>query len=257
MISQFALRLLCGMSVTWLLMPRADVTCGFFRIQMLVALGFAVAAALFSGSLPAVEAGTSLLGAGALQTLAALAAGVCFVGSVYWALARRRGGAVCAGLVFGLAATALVGSLPRTVFEATRTTVFAVGSELAASWLIGGAFTAMLLGHWYLTAPMMKLRPLQVLNRGLGAAAVARGVIAALAVLQLASFAPSQTQVIWIAMRWLCGILAPLAAVVLVHNILRYRNTQSATGVLFAAVILVFIGETTAAVLSRDLQWPM
>jgi hypothetical protein len=42
-----------------------------------------------------------------------------------------------------------------------------------------------------------------------------------------------------------------------VQSILRYRNTQSATGVLFAAVILVFIGETTAAVLSRDLKWPM
>jgi len=257
MISQFALRLLFGMSATWCVMPRGDVTCGFFRIQMLVALGFAVAATLFSGSLPAVEDGTAVLSHREMQVVAGLAAAACFVGSVYWTLARRRGGAVFAGLVCGLSAAALLGSLPRTVYSSFRSTALFAGSELASGWLIGGAFSAMLLGHWYLTAPMMKLRPLEVLNRGLGGAAVARGVIAAIAISQLAEFSPGQTQVIWMTMRWLCGILAPVAAVLLVRNILRFRNTQSATGVLFAAVILVFIGETTAAVLSRDLKWPM
>ncbi len=132
-----------------------------------------------------------------------------------------------------------------------------VGSELASGWLIGASFTTMLLGHWYLTAPMMKLRPLEILNRRLAAAAVARGVIAAVALGPLIGLSISGTQTLWIAMRWLCGILAPLAAVILVKQILKLRNTQSATGVLFAAVILVFIGETTAAVLSRDLKWPL
>ena len=257
MISQFALRLLCGMSATWCFMPRGDVTCGFFRIQMLVALGFAVAATLFAGSLPAVEAKTALLSAGEIQLAAGLASACCFVGSVYWTLARRRGGAVWAGLVCGLSTAALLGSLPREAFDVPLAAVLSIGSELASGWLIGGAFTAMLLGHWYLTAPMMKLRPLEILNRGLGAAAIARGVLAAIAIWQIPNFSPSQTQFIWISMRWLCGVLAPILAMVLVASILRYRNTQSATGVLFAAVILVFIGESTAAVLSRDLSWPM
>ncbi len=257
MISQFALRLLCGMSGTWLLMPRSDVTCGFFRIQMLVALGFAVAAALFSGSFPAVEAGTSLLSHAVIQALAGLAATACFVGSVYWTLARRRGGAVAAAVVFLSSVTALIGSLPRPAFSSLASGALTAGSELAAAWLIGGSFTAMLLGHWYLTAPMMKLRPLEVLNRGLGGAALLRGLLAAIAIIQLGQFSFFGLQFIQFSMRWLCGILAPIAAVVLVQAILRYRNTQSATGVLFAAVILVFIGETTAAVLSRDLQWPI
>jgi hypothetical protein len=257
MISQFALRLLFGMSATWCVMPRGDVTCGFFRIQMLVALGFAVAATLFSGSLPAVEAGTAVLSGRELQVVAGLAAAACFVGSVYWTLARRRGGAVFSGLVCGLSTAALLGSLPREAYSSVRSAALFGGSELAAGWLIGGAFATMLLGHWYLTAPMMKLRPLEILNRCLGAAAVTRGVIAAIAIVQLADFSPGQTQVIWLTMRWVCGILAPIAAMVLVRSILRFRNTQSATGVLFAAVILVFIGETTAAVLSRDLRWPM
>jgi len=42
-----------------------------------------------------------------------------------------------------------------------------------------------------------------------------------------------------------------------VLRILKYRNTQSATGVLFAAVILAFIGETTAALLFREFHWPL
>ena len=257
MISQFALRLLFGMSATWCVMPRGDVTCGFFRIQMLVALGFAVAATLFSGSLPAVEAGTAVFSHREMQVVAGLATFACFVGSVYWTLARRRGGAVCAGLVCGLSTAALLGSLPREAYSSMGSAGLFAGSELAAGWLIGGAFTTMLLGHWYLTAPMMKLRPLESLNRALGGAAIVRAVIAAIAITQLSGFLPGQTQVIWLAMRWLCGIVAPIAAAILVRNILRFRNTQSATGVLFAAVILVFIGETTAAVLSRDLKWPM
>ena len=42
----------------------------------------------------------------------------------------------------------------------------------------------------------------------------------------------------------------------MVLRILRYRNTQSATGVLFVGVILTFIGEATAALLYRELSIP-
>ena len=58
---------------------------------------------------------------------------------------------------------------------------------------------------------------------------------------------------IWLALRWLAGILGPWAVCIMVHRILRYRNTQAATGVLFVAVILTFIGELTADLLQRAL----
>ena len=60
MIAPFALRLICGMSWMWLAMPRREVTCGFFRIQMLVVLGLSVLAALtgdFSSGQAAASAG--------------------------------------------------------------------------------------------------------------------------------------------------------------------------------------------------------
>jgi hypothetical protein len=43
---------------------------------------------------------------------------------------------------------------------------------------------------------------------------------------------------------------------IVVTKILKYRNTQAATGVLFAALILVFMGEMAAALLERDLRIP-
>ena len=56
MIAQFALMLMLGMSLMWALMPRAQVTAGFFRIQMMIALGLGVLAILTLGSLtPVVE----------------------------------------------------------------------------------------------------------------------------------------------------------------------------------------------------------
>lgn len=257
MIAQFALRLICGMSATWCLMPRAEVTCGFFRIQMLVTMGLGVLATAVLMTSSSTEGISTLIPPAALAGISAAIASASYVGSILWTLARRTSGGFFAGLVFLLSAAGVVGLLPRTAFERVPQAALTVGSELAASWIIGGSVTAMLLGHWYLTAPMMKLRPLEILSRAFAIAVLARAVFAVAALLLIPRFDPSTTQTIWLAMRWASGIILPLVLAVMVPRTLRYRNTQAATGVLFAAVILVFIGESTAAVLSRDLQWPL
>jgi hypothetical protein len=43
----------------------------------------------------------------------------------------------------------------------------------------------------------------------------------------------------------------------MVWRILRYRNTQAATGVLFVGVIVTFIGELSATLVSRELHLPL
>jgi hypothetical protein len=111
----------------------------------------------------------------------------------------------------------------------------------------------MLLGHRYLTAPGMPLTPLIWLNAGLGLAAVLRCLVSLGALALGIGVLTESTYWIWLALRWLAGILGPLAACIMVHRILRYRNTQAATGVLFVAVILTFIGELTADLLQRTL----
>jgi hypothetical protein len=102
----------------------------------------------------------------------------------------------------------------------------------------------------------MPLAPLIWLNAGLGVASVFRLSVSTVALVTGFGALTGSTYWIWLALRWLAGILGPMAACVMVQRILRYRNTQAATGVLFVAVILTFIGELTADLLARALHVP-
>ena len=114
----------------------------------------------------------------------------------------------------------------------------------------------MLLGHRYLTAPGMPLAPLIQLNAVLGMAAILRFLVSAICLFSAFGAFTQSIFWIWLALRWLAGILGPMAVCVMVHRILRYRNTQAATGVLFVGVILTFIGELTADLLQRAFSMP-
>jgi hypothetical protein len=123
--------------------------------------------------------------------------------------------------------------------------------------LLGGAVTGMLLGHWYLTAPTMSIAPLNRLTFYFGGAAVFRLALSAIALALAWQQLSSDTHLVWLGLRWLAGILGPLAVFVATWRILKYRNTQAATGVLFVGVILSFIGEMTASLLFSDLRMPL
>ena len=60
-----------------------------------------------------------------------------------------------------------------------------------------------------------------------------------------------------LALRTLAGILSPLILSLMTWQILKYKNTQAATGVLFVGVILTFIGELVAAILQQELHLPL
>lgn len=253
MILQFALRLLFGLSSTWCFMPREAVTVGFFRIQMLVALGLSVLGAMTaSGIDPLPDTLCPVVVKGICIGMAVIA----FVGSTLWMLGHRTAGAACGAIIAVGSATALLGLLPLSSMIPVRSGFVAV-SELSSGWLVGGAVCAMLLGHWHLTATSMSLVPLTRLTHMLLAAASVRGVLALAALLTVQGVSWSGVPAIWLALRWAAGIIGPLVLGGMVLRILKYRNTQSATGVLFAAVILAFIGETTAALLYREFHWPL
>lgn len=255
MIARFALQLVLGAALMWACLPLPKITSGFFRVQMLVALGLLVLAALTVGSTetgdvrPLIDPGIGWIPCAGLAVVA-------YVGSVVWMLERRGAGTVC-GLIL-LIGTAVVSIGVRTTAAELGTGAgwLAVLSELSAAGVVGGSVTAMLLGHWYLTATGMSLDPLQRANDLLGGAVLLRAVVAGIGLGLGAGLVRSQTQVLWLVLRWLAGIVGPLAGVLMVRRILAYRNTQSATGVLFAAVILAFIGELSAALLGRELGMP-
>ena len=114
MIAQFAIRLICGMSLTWCLMPRRDVSDGFFRIQMLIVMGLSVLATLVSlggwdASFQATTGGLDSLSGPQLDSwLYGTTAVLAYLGSFTWALGRRRAGTVCIALICGLSLLLLI-----------------------------------------------------------------------------------------------------------------------------------------------------
>jgi len=245
------------------LMPRKTVASGFFRVQMLIVLGLAVLAVL------AAETGGRVASAGAdpathaswlplARTWTCIALGVGgFLGSVLWTLERR---AAAARLLGGLGALSVFALLVSTSMMSAGSTIpgrLDWWSELATAGSLGGAMTAMLLGHSYLTTPTMSLDPLKRLNLYFGIAVIVRAIISAIALAFVWNSLNGSTYWMWLSLRWLAGILGPLVVFVMVQQILRYRNTQAATGVLFVGVILTFIGELTAGLLFQELQVPL
>jgi len=63
--------------------------------------------------------------------------------------------------------------------------------------------------------------------------------------------------VAFIALRWLAGLIGVGALAVMTWQTLKIPNTQSATGILYVAVIGVFIGELTSQLLSAQASFPL
>jgi hypothetical protein len=250
--AQFAIRLLAGIGLFLLVMPRKDVPSPFFRIMCLVELGLA---GLYTLTVPETK-----LPAIVLAVLA-------FAGSACWLLERRGAGTVILAANFLVALAELVrlallaAHAPLAGANLPESFAFLLFSWMAAAGTLGGAMTGMLLGHRYLTAPGMPLARLERVNSAFGIAAIFRLLVSAWGLMRLdaalssaSSSAPTLTShAVWLALRWLAGVIGPIAVWFLVRRILKYKNTQSATGVLFVGVILTLIGELTADLLLRSL----
>ena len=62
---------------------------------------------------------------------------------------------------------------------------------------------------------------------------------------------------IFVSLRWIAGLIVSLGLIYMTFLTLRVPNTQSATGILYAATIVVFIGELTARVLADNVLYPL
>ena len=258
MIAEFSLLLTCGMSLMWCLIPRAQVTSGFFRIQMLIVLGLTVLAILTMGQLSNAS-GERLSGQMLFYARVAAGFGIAFgyVGSIAWLLDQRKIGTASMVGILVATLTSLICSRGGLAWLASPAGAFHFLSNIATASVLGGAVTGMLLGHWYLTAPTMSIEPLKTLCWYFALAIVLRFVASAVGAMIAGHNLHGGVQWTWFALRWLAGILGPMAISVMAIRILKYRNTQAATGVLFAGVILSFIGEMSAALLSTELRIPL
>ena len=147
--------------------------------------------------------------------------------------------------------------------------------RLLSGCLIGLTVNAMLLGHWYLNAPGMRVDALRrsidqtlvvwalllvVTLVGVGwqfttAGAAGTGwldrsgaAVAAAAGGGTAGLDQTGLALLWL--RWLAGLVGLPVLLVMSRKTLDIPNTQSATGILYVACLAVILGELTAQLLA-------
>jgi len=240
-----------GLSIALVVTPAALVPAGFFRVNMLVVLGLATFATLLCGQ--------SLTGP--LWLLPAAAAVTAWMASIAWYAERTRPGIVlsAATAVLLASATAFIQLAPGSETAAPWTRDLAngwigVGGALLSGLVTGLTVHAMLLGHWYLNAPGMRV---DVLRRMIDVALVAWGVQLVVAVAgalladaATASVSGGPTTTALVSLRWLAGLAGLPVLLWLSRKTLDIPNTQSATGILYVACLAAILGELTAQLLT-------
>ena len=124
---------------------------------------------------------------------------------------------------------------------------------LFSSLFLGSVVFAMILGHWYLVTPTLPIRPLRSMSLLMVFAVLGKFLLLVTTFILfwtaagdeprriLSSFIGLQGLFFWA--RILFGILGPLAIIIMTWQTVKISSTQSATGLLYVATILVLIGE--------------
>ncbi len=243
-----------------------DSTAGvkFFRFNAGLAAALLLVALAFrpetAAPAPAATAGLWALGVSAGALL------------VYWAtvgrgLARIRPLLLWTSAAAGAAALVAQG-LAAAAVEAGPSAALTVASFVSSAALLGGACTAMILGHWYLVLPSMDVSLLQSIVRfHIGSTvlriAVVAGVLwAALATWESPSGAGYASYVwsldgVFLWQRVLFGLLGPAVLAYLTWETAKIRSTQSATGILYVDFFTVIVGEVLAKYLLVSTRVPL
>ena len=256
LLAQFLLRLSFGMAAAMATVSPRQVTSGYFRNHLYVILGLSSLAALLSRVAAPPAFGWALA-----------AASLSYFGSVVWLYEKRALGIASLVLV---AATALAGAL--VISHSTATTLSDANQAAAeglpamlrylqtisSALLLGTTMAAMLLGHWYLNAPGMELAPLRRLLLAMAAATVVQAVVCGIGLGFEVAAHPLLTQDwLFVLLRWSFGLAGVIVLIWLTWQTLAIPNTQSATGILYVAVMGVFVGETMSLLLSAESVYPV
>jgi hypothetical protein len=245
MLADFTIRLAFGLAISLLLLSWKAVPLGFFRTGAQVILGLLVLAGLDQA-----RAG----GPAWLLWALVVAAVVAYFAAIAWGLGLPRFGTGASVLVV-LVTVAWLAAASRSV--SVSLWVFNTASRLSSGLLLGSTLTAMLLGHHYLTAPAMSIDPLKRIIALLALALVVRCALANFGMLVLeagrigsgASAEDAQTAM-FLAARWGMGFVGSAIATLMTWKTAQVRSTQSATGILYIAVIFVLFGELTSMILA-------
>jgi hypothetical protein len=254
-----------GIAFTLLFVHR-EAGVKFFRFNGGLAallLGIALAFRYQTLRMPPIGAvsGTGALGAGVSASDMALVASA-GITLFYWATIGRVFTKARTAILAGASIAGLIG-IALQGFEISSggswpIVALTVVSFLTSALMLGGACTAMILGHWYLVIPSMEVSYLQSIVKGHIASILARVAVVGIAVwfaiatFQANSGAPSfrhyimSVDGIFFWQRVLFGLAGPAVLSYLTWETAKIRSTQSATGILYVDFFTVVVGEVLA-----------
>jgi len=180
---------------------------------------------------------------------------------LYWATVGRTLASIRPAIV----AVAVGGGLIATVLQAVAVSagralgfeVLTIASFLSSAAILGGACTAMVLGHWYLVIPSLDVSHLQSIVKVHIASMVVRvAVVGAVVLFAIATWQPgtgpsfrhyiTSVDGIFFWQRVLFGLAGPAVLSYLTWETAKIRSTQSATGILYVDFFTVVVGEVLA-----------
>lgn len=217
----------------------AEVNHGYFRSSLLVVLGLSAFAVL---------AGWSETPRWISYCRIAIA-GLSYVAFFCWSIERTEAGRwlLRFASALGLAAIFSTSTSPQDL----GSVLIAWGSTISGAAVLGFTMGAMLLGHYYLTAPWMSLKPINRLLAAIFAITVVRAGFLGQEALDMRSQPNPLSGLEWgiyVALRWGAGVIGILGMATMSVRTLRLNATQAATGILYVVVIFAMVGETTGVV---------
>jgi protein NrfD len=191
---------------------------------------------------------------------------------VYWATIGRMFTRIRPAFVW----TAVAGGTVAIVLQALTISadraagmqLLTVASFLSSAALLGGACTAMILGHWYLILPSMQVSHLQGMVKFHIISMIVRVVVVATAVfLAIMTWQPglgpsfrhyiTSVAGIFFWQRVLFGLFGPALLSYLTWETAKIRSTQSATGILYVDFFTVVVGEVLSKYLLLATRVPV
>ncbi len=192
-----------------------------------------------------------------------LALGATSIGWYAWL--HTRAPAKLVALLVLLVAT-LAFPAPAFVDAITAAWWLSAAGSASSALLLGAVSVTMVLGHWYLVDTSLSIGPLKsgafwfwvaVVGRWLAVgAALLFGGFELLRISRAADIIFSTTGLFFM-FRSLVGLGAPLVLAGLIWQTVKMRSTQSATGLLYVALILVFFGELISHFLRYTTRFPL
>ena len=254
LLTQFLVRLSFGLAAGMAMVEPRQVTSGYFRNHLYVVLGLSTLAALVSrAACPAAF------------WWEVAAAALSYVGAVCWLYEKRTAGVAA---LLAIAAAALTAALVAAFELQGASSASSAGARgvdalrtahvITSGLLLGTTLAAMLLGHWYLNAPGMNLTPLRSLLAAMAAATMVHAAVCGWGLgLEATARTMSTQEWLFLGLRWSFGLAGVLILIWMAWRTLAVPNTQSATGILYVAVIGTFVGETMSLLLSTETVYPV